>query len=170
MDLDRITQRMGRFPRVLETLLDGMDESDGRWKPAPEHWSVVEIVCHLADEEVEDFRQRLRLTIESPETEWPTIDPQQAVIDRRYNQQSLADSLHRFSRERETSLDWLRSLENVDWSCGHNHPRVGLVPAGSLLASWVAHDQLHMRQIARRLYDLSARDASPFPNDYAGDW
>jgi hypothetical protein len=39
-----------------------------------------------------------------------------------------------------------------------------------LLASWAAHDALHLRQIARRLHGLAARDAGPYGVAYAGEW
>lgn len=161
---------MSRFPSALNALLIGLDIDDARWKPDLEKWSIQEIVCHLADEEVEDFRQRLQLTLESPGTPWPQIDPPQFAVDRKYNEQDLESALERFANERQTSLQWLRSLTGANWNTVYAHPRVGPVPAGLLLSSWVAHDQLHLRQIARRLYDLSTRDAAPFSNDYAGEW
>jgi len=33
------------------------------WKPAPDKWSILEVVNHLYDEEREDFRQRLELVL-----------------------------------------------------------------------------------------------------------
>lgn len=144
--------------------------ADARWKPEPDKWSILEIICHLGDEEVEDFRQRLRMTLENPAMEWPKIDPPKFAVDRRYNEQDLEASIARFAREREVSLNWLRGLVNPDWDQSYSHPKIGPVPAGLLFSSWVAHDQLHLRQIARRLYELSTRDAAPYPNDYAGQW
>lgn len=170
MDILRIFDRLSRFPGALDALVSGIDIADARWKPEPDKWSILEIVCHLADEEVEDFRQRLRMTLENPAAEWPKIDPPKAAVDRRYNEQDLEASLSRFARERESSLAWLRGLADPDWETSYRHPKIGRIPAGLLLSSWVAHDQLHLRQIARRLYDLSTRDAAPYPNDYAGEW
>ncbi len=42
--------------------------------------------------------------------------------------------------------------------------------AGTLFASWLAHDALHLRQIAKRMYELAVRDAGSFDTKYAGDW
>jgi hypothetical protein len=36
------------------------------------------------------------------------------------------------------------------------------------MASWAAHDALHLRQIAKRLYELTARDAGRYSAGYAG--
>jgi hypothetical protein len=40
--------------------------------------------------------------------------------------------------------------------------------AGDLLASWVAHDLLHVRQIARLRYEYVRKLAAPYGVDYAG--
>ena len=47
---------------------------------------------------------------------------------------------------------------------------LGGLSAGDLLASWAAHDWLHLRQIAKRRHELTARDAGKFSIAYAGRW
>ena len=42
--------------------------------------------------------------------------------------------------------------------------------AGDLLASWCAHDALHLRQVAKRLHQLTDAQAGDFEVGYAGDW
>ncbi|MEJ2666086.1 MAG: DinB family protein [Deinococcales bacterium] len=42
--------------------------------------------------------------------------------------------------------------------------------AGDLLASWVAHDLLHVKQIAKLHYDYWSKIAQPYTVDYAGEW
>ena len=46
---------LARYPLVLEALLNGLADATWRARPAPAEWAPVEIVCHLRDEEVEDF-------------------------------------------------------------------------------------------------------------------
>lgn len=167
---------MAGCPDALRALLAGLPADDARWKPSAEDWSILEVVCHLGDEEVDDFRMRLRLTVESPGAPWPPIDPQGAARARRYNERDLGESLERFARERVESLRWLRSLRwlnsqgSVDWSVAHAHPEMGAIRAGDLLVSWAAHDALHLRQIAKRLLQLAERDGGGFSSAYAGVW
>lgn len=165
-----LIDRLERFASVIPPLVQHLPLADVRYKPSTGAWSILEILCHLADEEVEDFRARTRLTLESPETPWPKIDPEAAARDRKYNDQDPAQALDRFVRERAASIAWLRALQSPDWSRSHNHPKVGPVPAGMLLASWAAHDALHLRQIAKRLYELAGCDGTPHSVRYAGDW
>jgi hypothetical protein len=42
--------------------------------------------------------------------------------------------------------------------------------AGEVFTAWVAHDALHLRQIAKRLYQMTDRDGGEYGPDYAGSW
>jgi hypothetical protein len=149
----------------------GIDIERARWKPPTGEWSILEIVRHLVDEEIEDFRRRVRLTIETPEQEWPAIDPPKWAVDRKYNQGALEDAVPEFVHERAISTTWLKSLgRDVNWHSTHTHPKFGSIRAGDLLTAWAAHDDLHLRQIAKRLYQLTQRDGGEFSTAYAGEW
>lgn len=165
-----LISRLERFAAVLPPLVADLPDEDARFKPPTGAWSILEITCHLADEEVEDFRARLRLTLEDPTQDWPPIDPEAAARDRHYNAQNLTHTLDRFARERTASIAWLRSLSNPDWDRAFVHKKFGPQTAGMLLASWAAHDALHLRQIAKRLFELAARDGAPHTTGYAGEW
>lgn len=159
--------RLQRGAEAIRALVEGMTDAEARWRPPSGGWSVLEAICHLKDEETEDFRQRLRLTLEDPAKEWPKMDPEGWVRERRYQERSLKPELEGFLAERRKSLEWLRSLVAPDWSRTHQHPR-GALSAGDLLASWVAHDLLHVRQIARIQYEHARALAAPYRPDYAG--
>lgn len=169
-DVGAIVGRMEAFAPALVALLAGLPDEDARWKPPSGAWSILEVVCHLADEEVEDFRARLRSTLEAPSRAWAGIDPEGAASERRYNERDLRVELSRFAREREESVRWLRSLHDARWENAHAHPKFGAISAAALLASWSAHDALHLRQIAKRLYELSGRDGNGASTGYAGAW
>ncbi|MFG0274384.1 MAG: DinB family protein [Phycisphaerales bacterium] len=170
MDSARLIARLEGTPAALVSLLAGIPAEDARWKPSPTDWSILEIVCHLGDEEVEDFRMRLRLTLERPDEAWPPIDPEGAARERRYNEQDFGAALARFGSERAASMQWLRSLGAVDWTAAYQHPKFGPIAAGELLVSWATHDALHLRQIAKRLLQLAERDGAGFKSAYAGNW
>ena len=170
MQLHPLIERMTAFPAALSALLEGLSPADARFKPASGAWSILEVINHLADEEVDDFRTRLRLTLGEGDREWPPIDPEGWARDRKYNERDLGESLARFAAARAESVAWLRSLKDPDWSRFREHPRAGRLTAGDLMASWAAHDALHLRQIARRLHDLAERDGMGARTRYAGEW
>ncbi len=169
MNLSFYIMRLAASVRVFEGLVEGVSDEQARWKPAPERWSMLEVLNHLYDEEREDFRQRLDYTLHRPGEAWPRIDPQGWVTERRYNERDLNESRRNFPRERELSLSWLKGLSEPNWDSAHERPQAVLA-AGDILASWVAHDLLHVRQLARLHYEYVSLVSAPYRTDYAGDW
>ena len=50
----------------VAALARGISEDLARWKPNEESWSILEVICHLADEEEFDFPVRLKMILENP--------------------------------------------------------------------------------------------------------
>lgn len=157
------------FPEVLSKAVANLSNDDVRYKPVDGAWSILEIITHLADEEVEDFPARLRSTLADPAKPWNPIDPEGWAKLRNYNDGDLNEQIRRFTNLRKDSITWLNSLTDPQWSNTFNHPK-GEIKAGDLLAAWTAHDWLHMRQISKRRFQLSQRDAGNYSTRYAGDW
>ena len=80
-----------------------------------------------------------------------------------------ARALDAFLRERAASLEWLRGLHEPNWDATY-HARWGVLRAGDLLAAWLAHDHLHVRQLNELHYAYLAQQAAPYSVEYAGDW
>jgi hypothetical protein len=170
MNAAAIIRRLEEFPGALRGVVACASPEDALWKPPSGAWSILEVVCHLGDEEVLDFRTRVQSTLRDAAAAWPGIDPEGWARERRYNEQELGGAVTRFCDERGASVRWLKSLNNPDWNAAHQHPKFGPIKAGDLLASWAAHDALHLRQIAKRLHELAARDGAGCSTDYAGEW
>lgn len=169
MDLDYFIHRFSENRSVFETLLRGVSRPQAVWKPAPEKWSMLEVVSHLYDEEREDFRRRLELTLKDPAQQWPRIDPQDWVESRKYGERDFSAALTAFLNEREKSLSWLRGLSAPAWQNRHQR-EAGVLSAGDLLASWLAHDFLHIRQLTRLHWQYLSVIAAPYETTYAGPW
>lgn len=173
MNPQALFDRLSAFPARLTGLLTGITAEDATWKPADGAWSVLEIVRHLEDEEVEDFRTRVRMTLEDHTQTWPPIDPEGVAVQRKYNEDDLQKSLARLIAHRHESLNWVQdniTLIGENTETAYEHPRFGPIKLGELFAAWVAHDQLHLRQIVKRLFQMTERDAGNFSTRYAGDW
>ena len=166
-DAQALVKRLASMAEILPMLVEGLSDDEAKWKPAPDQWSVLEVFCHLADEEEEDFRPRLERTLSDPLAEWPPLDLENVAQRRGYNDRDLARTVEKFSVERRASVNWLRSLSSPDWNLAHAHPKIGAIRAGDLLASWAAHDAIHLRQIAKRLHGLAVRDGGEFKTAYA---
>jgi hypothetical protein len=166
-DVD-LVRRLASDARVLADLFEGVTADEARFKPAPEKWSLLEVLNHLCDEERDDFRTRLRLILEDPAVEWPPIDPEGWARERLYNERDLARSLADFARERAASVEWLEGIGEVAWDVTHAHPAGWTISAGDLLAAWAAHDLLHFRQIVNLKIELLKQAAAPYATRYAG--
>lgn len=182
MNTEALIRRLALFPGVLRTAVSGLTGDEVRWSSSPQNWSVLEICCHLLDEEREDFRPRLESTLRDPSRPWPPLDLDDVSARRGYRTHDPAEVLTAFERERTASVAWLcdtlPSLLNASlagsstadpWQRSFAHPRLGPLSAGELLTAWCAHDALHLRQIAKRLYERAEHDGG-FSARYAGAW
>ena len=172
MDTEALFQRLKNSRDTFPELLKNTMDKEMRWKPPSGNWSLLEIIGHLGHEEVNDFRARLAATLEDPTQPWRPIDPETTVVELAFNQMKVNDLIESFVSERDHSLRWLRGIldaGDAHWEATYHHPTLGPVRAGDLFASWVAHDQLHIRQIAKRIYELTARDAGDYGLVYAGE-
>ncbi|MFN0131019.1 MAG: DinB family protein [Phycisphaerales bacterium] len=171
MNHKALIARLDAFVAAIPAALGKISAEDAAWKPPTGAWSIVEIVNHLVDEEKEDFRQRLQLTLQNPAQPWPPTDPEAWAVQRKYAGRDLWESVGRFIVERKRSLEWLATLpDDTNWNAAHTTMSGKVMRAGDLLASWAAHDALHLRQIAKRLFELSQRDGTGFGTEYAGEW
>ena len=168
MNFDYCIEQLTVNATALAALTAGIDAEQARWKPSPETLSVLEVVNHLADEEREDFRPFAEWALGGP-VKTPH-DPDAWIATRGYNQRDLAASVADFLQERERSLAWLRGLSSTDWQNPVAYTYRPGFRAGDVLASWVAHDILHQRQLVELRYALAKAALSPFDIQYAGDW
>jgi hypothetical protein len=169
MDLKLMKQLLAQNAERIALLVRSVPTEQARWRPTPESWSILEVVNHLYDEEREDFRVRLDITLHRMEQPWPPIDPPAWVVERRYNERDLEESLSGLLAERHKSLEWLDTLGAPDWEASYEAP-FGLIRAGDILASWVGHDHLHSRQLVELHRAYTVRLVSPYALDYAGPW
>lgn len=61
------------LPPLIDAMLADLDDAVARTRPAADEWAPIEIVCHLRDEETEDFGARLRAVLDG-HGEFPPID------------------------------------------------------------------------------------------------
>jgi hypothetical protein len=170
MDLSVCIDRLSTNIEAIRALLIAVPVDRRTWRPAPERWSALEIVNHLLDEEREDFRLRIETVLRDPDEPFAPIDPQGWVTSRGYAEREFDASLDALLEERRRSIAWLTELGRVDWSRAHVHPKLGALSAGDLMASWLAHDLLHIRQILRLRWEMLGEEITPFSADYAGVW
>ena len=153
---------------VFKYLFKGVSDEQARWKSGEDKWSILEVINHLYDEEREDFRKRLELVLKNPEDLWPPIDPEGWVVQRKYNDRNLKQSLLNFFEERQKSLLWLNTLDLPDWQATYRHPKMGPMSAELILANWLAHDLFHIRQVTDLHFAYLTERVKLVALDYSG--
>lgn len=154
---------------VFKNLLLNIPQSEINWKPSEDKWCLLEIICHLYDEEREDFRARLAKILHN-DINWNPIDPQGWITSRNYIYENYYDKLNGFLHERKKSVTWLKSLNLFSWNIEVVHPNFGKFSAKQMLAEWLAHDFLHIRQIIKTQFLYLEDFVKPNSIRYAGKW
>lgn len=170
MNYTAIINQLEANHKTFEGLLHASSKEEITWRPEEGKWCLLEIACHLFDEEREDFRARVKHALETPDEKLSPIDPVGWVTARSYMSKDYETVVRDFLNERAQSVQWLRSLQNPNWKSFHNHPKFGPMSAQMFLANWLAHDYLHIRQIMRTRYHFLKQDAGNVPLGYAGEW
>ncbi|MGH7353193.1 MAG: DinB family protein [Candidatus Rokuibacteriota bacterium] len=160
-------RELARLPAALEAMLADLDDALWRARPAPKEWSPVEIVCHLRDEETEDFGMRVRAILDGVR-EYARIDPERWAVERRYHEADPHAALAALLERRAASLAFLRHVDPQRLTRAIEHPRVGPMSGLDFVAAWVAHDRLHLAQLAATLARTGADHWAPLRSEYAG--
>jgi hypothetical protein len=158
---------LARLVPILDTLLSDLDAASWRDRPAPAEWSPVEIVCHLRDEETEDFGARLRVVANGGSAFVP-IEPARWAEERRYRDADGPSVLAAFGERRAATLAFLAGLAPDRLRHTVTQAQLGRLSGLDLLAAWVTHDRLHLAQLAATLARLGARRWAPLRAEYAG--
>ena len=169
MTTEKLIAQLKNNAEIIRTLLQSLQNADVRDKPDENSWSILEVINHLADEEREDFREHLDQILHRPEEPWAPIDPQGWVTQRQYNSRDFVSSVNDFLQERERSLEWLAQLDAPNWDAIMKTPW-GHISAGDMMASWIAHDLLHLRQLVELKWFTTRTILEPYSVDYAGGW
>jgi hypothetical protein len=133
-------------PAILRGLMSEISEEDARWKPAPDRFSIAEVLAHLSHSEGHCYRARVDrfLAEEMPEFE---PDDAQMHLDL-YRNADPKEEFGHFVDQRETNVEWLRGLPTAAGNRKALHREVGEITLAQMLHEWALHDLGHIRQVA----------------------
>lgn len=149
-DFDHGYAVLERTPHVLQALLGGLPSVWTEAADRPDAWSPFDIVGHLIDGEETDWLPRARVILVHGRAQ--PFTPFDRNRHRGRNRgRSLDVLLQEFAQLRAANLAALRSMQLAAPALAleGEHPQLGPVTLGQLLATWVAHDLTHLAQIGR---------------------
>lgn len=133
-------------PGILRGLMTELTEEDARWKPAPDRFSIAEVLAHLSHSEGQCYRMRLdRFLAETR----PELEPDDAQMYLElYRGADPEDAFDNFEEQREDNVEHLRGLPAGAGSRVAFHKAYGEITLSQMLNEWALHDLGHIRQIA----------------------
>jgi len=135
-------------PKKLERLLKGVSPAMARKRPAPEKWSIAEIVAHIADTELV-CGYRIRAILGQPGTQIIGFDQDAWVTALHYDKRDLRKSLAQYRALREVNLALLKALSPEQWKHHGMHNERGQETIETMVRMYAGHDINHMQQIER---------------------
>jgi len=136
-------------PAALKVLLGGLSDEWTASTGTEDDWQAFDVIGHLIHAEETDWIPRAKIILEHG------VDGVFEPFDRfaqfeRSKGKTFGELLDEFVEARQASLSTLSSwnLTDEQLELNGNHPELGDVTLGQLLATWVVHDLTHIRQIA----------------------
>jgi len=163
LDLRETRAILAQTPAALRLLVGAVGNDGLEFHEAPGAWNVREVLCHLAEGEIEDWVPRIDLMLgERSDKRFAPFNREGGFI--RYRGMTCAELLDEFARLRAESLAAFDrfAITPAQLACTGIHPEFGAVTLEQLLATWVTHDFAHTAQISRSLVRHFGRQVGPW--------
>ncbi|KAA3648755.1 MAG: HAD family hydrolase [Chloroflexi bacterium] len=138
-------------PGALETLTRDLTAEQWRQRPVEDEWSLVEIVAHLRDSEIEVNLPRLQLLLAEDEPSIIGLDTDIWAEERNYIAEDGPQALAAFTEARSQSMDILAELDEVGWQKLGRHSYFGPTTLQELVRFTGRHDRLHVQQVHKTI-------------------
>jgi hypothetical protein len=152
-------------PAILRGLMSEISGGDARWKPAPDRFSIAEVLAHLSHSEGHCYRARVDRFLAE---EMPELEPDDAQMYLElYKNGDPEEDFEHFEDQRETNIELLRGLPADAGSRKAKHRAAGEITLSQMLHEWALHDLGHVRQIAELVRARKyLAGAGPLREDY----
>ncbi len=139
---------MESTPAALAKLAQGLESARLQKRPAPDKWSIQEILAHLADTEIV-LSFRVRKILENDGIELQAYDQDKWADLGRYVNVPATESLDRIRSLRSANVRLLRSLSPTQLTRAGTHSERGRKSIAHITRLWAGHDLNHRSQIER---------------------
>lgn len=163
MTLIDIDRALSSAPSAFRALLSAAAPAALAHRESPDAWSPHEVLCHVTDGEVTDWRPRVAAIVaDEGDRRFPPFD--RLGGHRTYGAWPTAALLDEFERLRRDNRAYLAQLQLSDAALARTgiHPEFGEVTLEQLLSCWAVHDLAHISQIARTLVRHRGPDVGPW--------
>jgi uncharacterized damage-inducible protein DinB len=143
-------------PRRLAALIKGLNRKQLTRRPAPDKWSIAEILAHLADAElVGGFR--MRLILGQSGTPIQAFDQDVWANTFNYRKRDPKVSLTTFRTLRENNLALLKLIPRELWKNYGMHQERGKESITHIVRMFAGHDLNHLGQVEKIVKETRSR-------------
>jgi DinB superfamily len=133
-----------KTPAVLQLLLGDLPVDVLEWKPAPERWSIAEVLEHMVMiEKLYEERARQIVLEDSP-----ALPKYEAPENPQQTEKTAGQLLDQFVPLRRAFAFYLHSIPSTAGGRTGHHAELGTVTLSQMLHELANHDLGHLRQIA----------------------
>jgi DinB superfamily len=133
-------------PKKLAALIRGKTRKQLSRRPAPDTWSIAEIMAHLADAELA-ISWRLRQVLSNNAIPIQAYDQDLWARTFDYSRRDPRQSLNTFRVLREANLALLKSVPRKLWDNYGIHQERGNETVSHVMRMVAGHDLNHLRQV-----------------------
>ena len=138
-----------KSPKQIAAAVSGLPDKTLRYKPAPEKWSILEVLGHLADIEIV-FAHRLRQMLADNKPVIAPMDQDAWARNLGYMETPAPELVALYGLNRHHNLQLLRRLEPVDLEKSAYHPELKHdVTVADYVEKMGTHGANHLQQIER---------------------
>ena len=143
-------------PKKLERMVARASAAKLKKRPAPDKWSVNEVIAHLADVEIV-VGWRIRSILGSPGTPIQAFDQDAWVKACHYEKRDIKKSIAQIRAAREANLALYKSLAAEQWKHYGMHSERGQESVEHIVRMMAGHDLNHLQQIESILASKTAK-------------
>jgi hypothetical protein len=132
---DLLVAALARCPRAM-----------WQYRPAPDRWTIHEIVVHITDSEANSYVRCRRLLAE-PGSAVLGYDEVSWAVALHYHDQSVEDALELFKWLRRASYLLIKAAPETVWSHTIIHSESGVMTADDWLDTYERHVRDHIAQM-----------------------
>ncbi len=138
----------GKAYEELKKALRKFPKKMWKFKPAPDRWSIHEIIVHLADSEANSYI-RCRRLIAEPGSKVLGYDQEVWTQALSYHKQNTDEALELFKCLRRGSYNIIKSLPDSVWSNIVEHSESGTMTFERWLEIYEKHTRGHIAQMQK---------------------
>ncbi len=151
-----LIERYREGPSRVRAALEGITEAELDIRPAPDEWTVREVVHHLPDSEMTSAIRLRRLLVEDA----PILggyDEERFARTLGYAERPIEAALELFDLIRRVTAEIIQRMTETDWAREGTHSESGRYSCETWLELYAAHAHEHADQIQRARQAAASR-------------